>query len=260
MINSELKYDKNLTNILIKTGIDDIFDKQSGVGLDNILLKYAYKFMTIDNGFKNFQIVTNVNDIGITKNDYNFQDIVDNVPEQAIVWLEIPETAEIITKGQKGNLFMLTAPLWDKENSIRPIPMIALFLNPLTNIPWLRYYDGKGGDTFWYPLYRYKASTSLTGPFTGRFDVWQYGNVIWLSATITSNAIISNAPIVIGTLPSILAPDYSFSNIVETPTGLAVLILDAGKVLIRKASGSEDVPSGSTLYLNTSWMAKADYS
>lgn len=260
MVNGKLQYGENSEDILLKIGIDNVFNKANGKGLDNILLEFAFKFMTMINGFKNFQMVTELADINIKTDTFTFQDVVNNVPEQSICWFRIPSTATIVSDGQAGNLLMFTAPWWDKNTGDKPIPMISFFMNPVTNITWFRYYDGVGGDTNWYPLYRYKVETALNENFTGRFDLWQYGNVIWLNGSVTNVAEISTE-VEVGTIPSIYAPDFSLSNVVEIPTGFGVVIVNGTHVYIRKAATmTENIPAGTTFYLNTSWMAKCDWS
>lgn len=254
MDNSILQ-DKNLASILLKTGIDDIFNKADGKGLDNILLKYAFKFMTMINGFKNFQFVIDLKDIGITKTDFTFQDITDNVPEESICWFKIPATAEIVRK-EAGDLLVITAPIRNRETEYTPVPLIAFFMNPVTNVLWFRYYDGQGSDSYWYPLNRYNAGITLSEGITGNLQLWQNGNVLWLTGSITTSTEISEAKI--ATLSSsIFAPDLSLTNMVETPTGYGAIVISGQDVNLRKAnSASTGIPANTTIYINMSWMAK----
>lgn len=258
MKNSKLQYGDTSMEILLKTGIDDIFNKANGKGLDNILLEFAFKFMTMINGFKNFQFVTELKDINITTDNFTFQDIVDNVPEESICWFKIPATAEIVRK-EAGDLLVLTSHIRDRETEYRPLPMLAFFFNPVTNIPWLRYYDGVGSDSFWYPLFRYNAGITLKNNFTGTLQLWQYGNIVWLTGNITTPTDITGDT-EFGEFSSIFGPDLSIANMVEIPTGFGTIVISGSHAYLRKATNTESaIPNGTTIYVNMSWMAKCYY-
>ena len=258
MTNGDLTYGSEELNVLLKTGIDNIFNKANGKGLDNILLEYYFKILTLMNGTKNFQMVTSIADLGITNTTFTFQNIVDNVPEQSICWFEIPATADIVGN-QAGQLLMINAPWWNKSAGTKPLPQLAFFMAKESKILWYRYYNGVGGDSNWFPLNRYKTTPVLdTTNFTGRLELWQNGNVLWLTGAITNvNPINDNLDKKVGSFGGVYAPDYSIATPIEINNGLAVSIITGNTIKIRRATMmATEIPAGTTFYISQSWISK----
>lgn len=127
--------------------MDNVLNNVDMTQLENMITELMFKSMTISNGIKNFQLVTDSEQLHID-GDFRPQTIFDKAPEQAIISIDTPAIAQY-PNGEAGHLFAITGNMPTRQES-RPTPILCFWISATASSDlYIATYMGNGSYFKW---------------------------------------------------------------------------------------------------------------
>lgn len=231
----------------IKTGIDNVINKFTNKGLDDLLLVLSY--------YTNQQyakIIKNYSDLGLDEGA-TFEAITSRMPENSIAFLDVGTGDKGFPTKNGGKVIIISSNFYE-GNYYKALPLFSFYTDFDTQSIYISVYNGKGDTFTWQPLAANIPITISDNFNASAVNFVQNGNYVNAMITCVPKTNISaGQTIALGTIGTLQVPLQAIRMEVSS---FYDVVVNGNTIYI---DTKIEIPTSKSLYINVGWSCVNHY-